>query len=663
MRIGLFSDTFPPEINGVATSVHTLYKQIQKMGHDVFVITTKPSSTYQEEDEHIIRLSGISLKSLYGYILTPPFELSSYQEIKKLNLDVIHAHTEFGVGIFSRICAKFLNIPLVSTYHTTYEDYTHYINLLNLDIVDDISKKLVAKISKLYSDSGVFVIAPSIKTKEMLEGYGIKTPISVIPTGIDLSAFDASKTPSNRIEQLKKEYHIASDDLLILYVGRIAQEKSIDVVIEGMENLVQTKQNVKLLVIGAGPEKEEKQLKQLVAQKQLEKYVIFGGKKPASEIPMYYHSADLFVSASLTETQGMTFIEALASGLMILARKDDVLKELLIPNKTGYFFDQPESFTKAVLTYAQLRDAEKKEHQSLCVKQVLPFQVDVFANNVLNVYERAVEEFHSYYTITDILSKSSSVQVVLKNQQDVQKFTLTSDMYVDLGLRVNERISPEKLEILIADSQQAVYYEKCLNRIAMKDYTVKEMYDYLLNKHAVPLKTINNIIKILCEKNYLNDLRYANEYYKLRKMELQGNYKIIASLKKKGVPYELIEQVLTKSDKNDEVENAIQYGNRIKQQLSKGSLQMKKLQLRKKMFQNGFSQEIIQEAMLQIDFKEDKYVEIENLKKDLEKCRKRYKKKYDGTKLRNSVFKYLASLGYQFDDIYVAIDEMENHND
>ena len=130
MRIGLFSDTFPPDLNGVANSTYILFRELKKHGHDVYVVATRPGTGWAKwNDEHdVLRLAGVTVKRLYGYAVTTPFHINALNEIRALDLDVIHVQTEFGVGIFARFCAKQLNIPLVSTYHTSYEDYTHYIN-------------------------------------------------------------------------------------------------------------------------------------------------------------------------------------------------------------------------------------------------------------------------------------------------------------------------------------------------------------------------------------------------------------------------------------------------------------------------------------------------------------------------------------------------------
>lgn len=195
MKIGLFSDTFVPEINGVANSTYILFQELKRHGHEVYVVTTYRGKESMEwnESHDVLRLNGIQLKFLYGYVMTSPFHSQALEVIRSLNLQIIHAQTEFGVGIFARICAKHLNIPLVSTYHTTYEDYTHYVNLLNSKAVDEVGKMAVAKLSKLYGESSQEVITPSIKTKEMLEKYEIQRKLTVIPTGLSLDRFNPEK--------------------------------------------------------------------------------------------------------------------------------------------------------------------------------------------------------------------------------------------------------------------------------------------------------------------------------------------------------------------------------------------------------------------------------------------------------------------------------------
>ena len=127
MRVALFTDTYLPDVNGVVTSIELLRKELEKHGHDAYVVCTYPGVMKIKQEGKIIRLPGIEVKQLYGYALASPIHYLFIDDLKKLNFDIIHVHTEFGVGIFAGIVAKQLHIPLVRTYHTTYEDYTHYI--------------------------------------------------------------------------------------------------------------------------------------------------------------------------------------------------------------------------------------------------------------------------------------------------------------------------------------------------------------------------------------------------------------------------------------------------------------------------------------------------------------------------------------------------------
>lgn len=176
MRIGLFADTYTPEINGVVSSIVTLQEGLQELGHEVFVITTHAKLISTKFENNVLRLPGIEIKSLYGYVLTTPAHFSAFNIVKSMNLDVIHVHTEFGVGIFGHIMGSMLKLPIVSTYHTTYEDYTHYVNIFNSKTIESLAKKTVMKLSRLYGSHCMAIISPSDKTKEMLERYQIQTP-------------------------------------------------------------------------------------------------------------------------------------------------------------------------------------------------------------------------------------------------------------------------------------------------------------------------------------------------------------------------------------------------------------------------------------------------------------------------------------------------------
>ena len=172
MRIGLFVDAYVPEINGVVTAVKTLFDVLNSKGDEAYVITTNPFSNKVIKEGNVIRIPGIELKKLYGYRVAWIYNRKAVKFIKKMNLDVIHVHTEASLGIFGRILSKKFDLPLVYTYHTMYIDYTYYVTK---GVLDPIAKNIVKKFSKYVSETTTEFVTTSEKTKNALRSYGIKT--------------------------------------------------------------------------------------------------------------------------------------------------------------------------------------------------------------------------------------------------------------------------------------------------------------------------------------------------------------------------------------------------------------------------------------------------------------------------------------------------------
>lgn len=390
MRIGIFSDTYAPDVNGVVTSVMLLQKTLEDHGHEVFVITNHPKLIDIQYTDHVLRLPGIKLKSLYGYVMTSPIQLRAFRMIRKMKLDLIHVHSDFGVGMFSRFISYRLNLPIVFTYHTEIENYTHYINPLELRSVEKFSRFAVAKLSKQLGDHSTAVIAPSKKTKDMLLRYGVKKDIFVVPTGVDLERF-SSASDDEKIRAIRREFGILDEECLFIYVGRIAKEKSIDLVIEGFAKVDFQQAKCKLLVVGDGPQLKE--LRQQVADLGLDGQVKFAGKKPAGEVPYYYNAAQAFICASKTETQGLTYLEAMASGLPILARPDKVLEGLVREGSTGYYFETAEGLARTIEAFVKLPKEDVVNVKKKIRSTIEKLDREVFYRNIMQVYESALLDF------------------------------------------------------------------------------------------------------------------------------------------------------------------------------------------------------------------------------------------------------------------------------
>lgn len=386
MRIGIFTDTYPPYINGVSTSIKMMEKALRQKGHQVFIVTvnTENMKYKYEENGRVIRIPGIPT-GIYDYRLTGIYPVRVLNKIKKWNLDVIHSHTEFGVGTFARIVAKQYNIPLVHTYHTMYEDYTHYITH---GYFDKSSKKLTEYFTKFYCDkTATELIVPSQKTYALFKDkYKVDRNVHIVPTGIDVERFYAEKLDQNKVKAIKKELKL-KDEKVILYIGRLAEEKNVELLIESQVSLAK-KYNSKLLIVGSGPDLEK--YKKLAKKLKIEKNVIFTGAVPWENVPYYYAQASVFATASTSETQGLTVIEAMASGLPVIAAEDKAFEGVVVDELNGKFFKTKREYKKCIEEL--LNDSKKLEFMSKQARITADsHSLKYYADQILYVYKCAIK--------------------------------------------------------------------------------------------------------------------------------------------------------------------------------------------------------------------------------------------------------------------------------
>ena len=381
MNIGLFTDSYPPYINGVATSVYNLREALKKLGHTVYIVTVNDSIIKHEYDEKekILRIPGIPI-GIYDYRLSEIYPVSTVKIIKKWKLDVIHSHTEFGVGIFARILAKKFKIPLVHTYHTLYEDYTHYITHNHFD---KLSKKIVKDLTKVYCvKTAKETIVPTDKIYKLFkEKYMITKNVSVIPSGIDIERFFEENVEQDKVERIKEKYGITKDDFTIIFVGRLAQEKNIEFLLNAQQKLIEKRiNNIKLLIVGDGPDKEN--YINITRKLNIFDKVIFTGKIEQDKIQYYYQCADAFVTASNSETQGLTVIEAMAAGVVPICINDMAFIDML-PKKS--LFNNQKEYINRLITFS--KDEElRKEYKAEIRKKAEEYSSNTYAQRVLNVY-------------------------------------------------------------------------------------------------------------------------------------------------------------------------------------------------------------------------------------------------------------------------------------
>ena len=230
MRIAIFTDTYPPFINGVSTSTYNLVQVLKQHGHDVLVVVPRTDDGKLEYNDGIIKIPGIEMKKVYGYRVTSLYNSKVLKWVKEFKPDILHNQTDFTIGQFANIVARRLNVPQVYTYHTAYEDYTHYVVR---GLMDRIGKKALRGYTKTIANNCQGFITPSGKTKEYMRSIGSDIYISVVPTGIDFSLFDDDKVDHERMKKFKEEHGIKESTKTFLLLGRVAKEKSMDYSIRG----------------------------------------------------------------------------------------------------------------------------------------------------------------------------------------------------------------------------------------------------------------------------------------------------------------------------------------------------------------------------------------------------------------------------------------------
>ena len=306
MKILITTDWYTPAVNGVVTSVKNLQRELERRGHEVRILTLS-QSLHSWSRDGVTAIGSVNAGRIYpGARLRTAMAGRWVRELMDWRPDVVHSQCEFSTFFLARRIAEELDIPLVHTYHTVYEDYTHYFS-------PSVrwGRCAVAAFSRWVAAQVDGMIAPTGKVRGLLQGYGVRCPVFVVPTGIDLRRFQQEGDPMRRAV-LRASLRIPAENTVLVCVGRLAEEKNIQELLKLRASL--GSRPVTLLLVGDGPDRPR--LEQVAHDLRLEApAVIFAGMVPPEEVPEWYRLGDLFVSASSSETQGLTYIEALAAGV------------------------------------------------------------------------------------------------------------------------------------------------------------------------------------------------------------------------------------------------------------------------------------------------------------------------------------------------------------
>ena len=376
MKILITTDWYTPAVNGVVTSVKNLRRELEARGHEVRILTLSPDLR-SDSWAGVTRLGSIGAGRIYpGARLRTALAGRWVRQLVEWGPDVVHSQCEFSTFFLARRIAEELNVPLVHTYHTVYEDYTH-------DFSPSVrwGRRAAAVFSRWITGQTDCVIAPTGKVRQLLLGYGVERPVLVIPSGIDLRRFRRPRDPMAEAV-LRASLEIPAGRTVLLFVGRLPAEKNVEELLELRKALGD--RPVTLLLVGDGPHRQA--LEARAAELGLTAPdVIFAGQVPPEQVADWYRLGTVFVSASTSETQGLTYAEALASGLPVLCRADPCLDGVIRRGENGWQYETAEAFLRQMETILE-DSALVTSMRAAAAASAEPFSAERFARRVEAVY-------------------------------------------------------------------------------------------------------------------------------------------------------------------------------------------------------------------------------------------------------------------------------------
>jgi 1,2-diacylglycerol 3-alpha-glucosyltransferase len=335
MRVGFFTDTYTPQINGVVTSIRLFKTALEARGHDVFVFAPTPDTP--EDADDTVRFRSMPFVFQPEMRMAAPVSLEALRLLDEVELDVVHAHDPFAIGLFGLRVARRHKIPYVHTYHTLYPEYVHYVWETRL------TKRLAERLSREYCAACDSIIAPSSKVEDYLREWGVKGAIEILATGVDISRF--SQVDENAIAALRQKLRIKPEDRVAMFMGRLGREKNIETLIRALWHCRCA--DAKLLICGDGPHRSE--LAALAEELALKNRVVFAGYLEGKDTVAAYHLAHVFAFSSTSETQGLVVGEAMAAGLPVVAAEDRAVEDFVVDGECGLIVPgRPEDLAHAL---------------------------------------------------------------------------------------------------------------------------------------------------------------------------------------------------------------------------------------------------------------------------------------------------------------------------
>lgn len=377
MKILITSDLYDPSISGVVSSVKALAGGLKNNGHDVKILTL--SNTHKEKkDGDVYYIPSFSASIVYPQARIAFFSrCSMIRELIDWKPDIIHTHCELSTFRYAAYISRKTGAPIIHTYHTFYEAYMNYVPMGGGPIMKLMLPGIIRRVSKKAS----MFIAPTQKTVNMLNRFHILSPISVVPSAINDTFF--TETSISYRDKLREEHGIKKDECIFLYLGRVAKEKNIEELMDFVS--CDEMKDYRLMVVGDGPYR--KKIEKYCEKLGISDRVIFTGMVPHNEAQNYYLAGDIFLNSSLSETQGLTYLEAMSCSLPVLCHNDTCFDGVIENGHNGFVYNNKEEF----LRYAKLLSEDRQMRETIGQNA----KKTILQNYTSEKYIKACEEIYS----------------------------------------------------------------------------------------------------------------------------------------------------------------------------------------------------------------------------------------------------------------------------
>ncbi len=388
MKILMVTNTYTPIIGGVERSIKSFTREYQKLGHEVLIITLEFDGM-PEQEEGVVRVPAIRHFNGSDFSVRLPIPIQLTQILNTFKPDIVHSHHPFILGDTALRISNQYQIPLIFTHHTKYEDYTHYVPLDS-----PAMKNFVVELTSGYEELADYVIAPSQSIKDLIQSRRVKTPVKVIPTGVNYAHFSQGKR-----EKFRQAYHIKEEDFLIGHIGRLAPEKNLIFLSRSIIAFLKQHPQAKFLLVGKGVLVEK--LKEMFCEQGLSERLIYVGALTGQKLVDAYHAMDVFAFSSKSETQGVVLLEAMASGIPVVALNASGVNDVLKDKENGriVFDEDVQSFTKALQWVLERQEEEYLSLQQMAQKTAFNLSIEKTAVQMIELYQSLLEKDFIYCDI------------------------------------------------------------------------------------------------------------------------------------------------------------------------------------------------------------------------------------------------------------------------